>query len=364
MITKKIISMITLCSLTLVVGAQSAVTLTAGDFEITPGGKATLTIDSDIALGEYCSFQFDLLLPEGITMPYNMNPDEEEEQYGYYDEENEEWVPAFESGIKKSSHVIACSSIEGGYRFVCYNANFTAFKTGSKNVLTLQLQASNDVVNGAYRPTLGGTMYVAGRYTHVVPTVVPGIAIIKGSPLEAEYEFTMSDAGWGTLMIPFAANLPSGLNAYNCTNVNGNIVEITPSNTLLANTPYLLNGSEGKYKFIGVPEVESNEYTSGCLTGVHSPTAINHGYVLQQQDGITAFYRVETETPITVSTGHCFLNIKSDAKVIAIHGTTNIEYINGENDADNDIYDLFGRKINGIGNRGIYIKNNKKVFVK
>ena len=79
MITKKIISMITLCSLTLVVGAQSAVTLTAGDFEITPGGKATLTIDSDIALGEYCSFQFDLLLPEGITMPYNMNPDEEED---------------------------------------------------------------------------------------------------------------------------------------------------------------------------------------------------------------------------------------------------------------------------------------------
>ena len=355
--------MITLCSLTLVVGAQSAVTLTAGDFEITPGGKATLTINSDIALGEYCSFQFDLFLPDGVTIPYNLNPDEEEEQYGYFDEENEEWVSAFESGIKKSSHVIACSSIDGGYRFVCYNANFTSFKTGSKNVLTLQLQAGDEVVNGAYRPTLGGTMYVAGRYNHVIPTIVPGIAIIKGSALETEYEFTMSEARWGTLMLPFDANVPSGIVAYNCSAVEGNSITLSESVTLYANTPYLLNGVPGIYSFSGIPNVEKNEYNSGCMSGVHSATTIKSGYVLQNIDGLLAFYRVNSNTPITLPGGHCYINTTGDAQYISIDNTTGVDEMD-YNSENAEIYNINGVKVESTNNNRVYIINKKKKLVK
>lgn len=343
--------------------AQDIATLTIGDLEITAGGTAILTVESDITLDGYCSFQFDLLLPQGITMPYNMNPDEEEEQFGYFDSEEEEWIPAIESGIIKSSHTLACSSIEGGYRFVCYHPKFTSFKSGSKNVLTLILQAGDDAVNGVYRPTLGGTMFIANKDEHFTPEVATGITIIKGSDKSATFEFTMSEARWGTLMLPFDANVPSGIVAYNCSAVEGNSITLSESVTLYANTPYLLNGVPGIYSFSGIPNVEKNEYNSGCMSGVHSATTIKSGYVLQNIDGLLAFYRVNSNTPITVPGGHCYINTTGDAQYISIDNTTGVDEMD-YNSENAGIYNINGVKVESTNNNKVYIINKKKKLVK
>ena len=66
-------------------------TLTVGSLEIVPNGESrTISISSDMSLDNYNAFQFDLVLPFGVTLPYNMNPDEEEMQYGVYDSEGKE----------------------------------------------------------------------------------------------------------------------------------------------------------------------------------------------------------------------------------------------------------------------------------
>lgn len=342
--------------------AQDIATLTVGDIEITAGGTATLTVESDIALDGYCSFQFDLLLPQGITMPYNMNPDEEEEQYGYFDSEEEEWIPAIESGIIKSSHTLACSSIEGGYRFVCYHPKFTSFKSGSKNVLTLILQAGDDAVNGVYRATLGGTMFIANKDEHFTPEVVAGIAIIKGSDKSATFEFTMTEARWGTLILPFNANIPAGIVAYNCNNIEGSSVILNESATIYANTPYLLNGTPGTYSFTGVPTAEKNEYTAGCMAGVHTETSVSSGYVLQNIDGILAFYRVNENAPITVSGGHCYINTTGNALYINIGASTEVDEMNYSEEFE--IYNINGARVESTDKNRVYIINNRKNLIK
>ncbi len=343
--------------------AQEVAVLTVGDFEINAGGKATLTVESHIALSDYCSFQFDLLLPQGITMPYGMNPDEEEEQFGYFDSEKEEWVSAIVSSITKSSHTLACSRIKGGYRFVCYHPNFISFKPESKNVLTLVLQADDEAVNGIYRPTLGGTMFIANKESHFTPETVPGIAIVKGSDKSATFEFTMSETRWGTLMLPFDADIPAGIVAYNCSNVDENSIILNESATLYANTPYLLNGVPGTYGFTGIPIAERNEYSSGCMTGVHSATTIHSGYVLQDIDGLLAFYRVNENTPITVPAGHCYINVTGDALYISIDHITGIDEI-GYGYEDSGIYDISGIKNESTDKNRIYIINKRKRYIK
>ena len=359
----KTIRLITIITLLLAtnVKAQGIATLTVSDFDIKAGEYTTITIESDIALNDYCSFQFDLLLPEGISMPYNMNPDEEEEQFGYFD--NEKWIPAIESGITKSSHTLAYSRIDGGYRFVCYHPEFTSFKSGSKNVLTLIMQADSNAVNGVYRITLGGTMFIANKNSHFTPEVNSGIAIIKGSDKSATYEFTMSEARWGTLMLPFDANVPAGIVAYNCTGVYGNSVVLDECSTIYANTPYLLNGIPETYSFTGVPIAEKNEYSSGCMTGVHSATTIHCGYVLQDIDGSLGFYRIDEDTPVIVPGGHCYISTTGDTFYISIGQTTIIDDINYSNDTA-EIYDSKGIRSKTMEKNNVYIVKKKKIFIK
>lgn len=364
MMKRKGILFFFLCTLAFGAKAQTEVTLTVSDFTITAGGRATVTVDSDVALADYCSFQFDLLLPEGITMPYNMNPDEEEEQYGYFDEDEEEWVPAVSSGMCKSSHVLECSAIKGGYRFVCYHSKFTTFKSGSKNVLTVVLEASNDVVNGVYAPTIGGTdVLIANENSHIVPSAVAGTAIVTGGSQESAYRFTMSSAGWGTLMLPFDADVPAGLTAYGCAAVDGTTLVLAPSAKLLANTPYIMEGEAGEYDFAGVPAMTQTSYDSGVLTGVYADTKITEGYVLQRIDGEVAFYRVDESAPIIVPAYHCYMNVEvANAAVLRLHGTTDIDGIDAEERSS--IYDLSGKKLDQTAGKGVYIKGNRKVIIK
>lgn len=350
------------------VKSQTDITLTISDFTIEANGAAILTIDSDVKLGEFCSFQFDVMLPEGITMPYNYNPDEEEEQYGYYDEDEEEWVSAATCGVAKSSHTLNFSQINGGYRFICTSMSLAKFKTGNTNVLTLQLVASPELMNGIYTVTLGskvlfGTGAVDDEGT--IPNWVPGTMVMTGSTKMLDCQFTMGSAGWGTLMLPFEAELPNDLTAYECTSVKNGATVLTVSNKIQANTPYIMEGEAGEYNFTGVPTMRKLSYEVGTLTGVYTDTEITEGYVLQRIDGKVAFYRVDEEMPITVPAYRCYLNVadaNANAQMIRLNDTTGIETV--KDDAEEEIYDLMGKKWDTPLDKGVYVKGNKKIIVR
>lgn len=352
--------LITTCLLASAAKAQETVILKVSGFEAAPGEKIVLTVESDVELSNYCSFQFDIMLPDGIVLPYNMNTDEEEEQFGYYNEQGE-WSAAIESKITKSSHVLACSAIEGGYRFVCYHPEFTTFKSSSKNVLTLHLEANENVVNGVYRISLSGTMIIADKDSYIIPNAETEFAIIKDSERSATYEFVMSDAGWGTLILPFDADIPAGLTAYNCVDIEGETIVLAESSKIYANTPYLLSGVADTYSFTGIPNAVRNEYSSGCMTGVHTDTSIAKGYVLQGKNGSAAFYRLEENTPVTMPAAHCFINRESEAPILLINGDTGIDGITYDGTAD-DIYRINGVRVEKAEENNLYIINKKKVI--
>ena len=185
----------------------------------------------------------------------------------------------------------------------------------------------------------------------------------------------MTAAHAGTLILPFDAEIPADFDwvAYSDITLNGkSLVLGTSTTTLLANTPYYIEGEKvGTYVFKGTPignsDVTSYTSTSGILTGVLVETEIAAGvgnYVLQNQEGKgVAFYNVKTKAK-TVPAYRCYITVSSDTQsnMYRIGGTTNIDEVTVDDNAD--VYDMLGRKVIGPLEKGVYIKGNRKIYVK
>lgn len=117
---------------------------------------------------------------------------------------------------------------------------------------------------------------------------------------ELSIDYTMTAAGWGTICLPFEADVPDGLIAYSVTETNGNKLVMEEADKLEMNTPYLLNGTEGTYTFKGPDTPTGSNYKSGILVGNTEPSYEEHyvyapqsSYVLQNNSQGLGFYKVE-----------------------------------------------------------------------
>ena len=182
--------------------------------------------------------------------------------------------------------------------------------------------------------------------------------------LDKQINYSLGDSGYGTLILPYDADLPSGVEAYTCKSLKGNVVETEKQTYIPANTPLLIKGNPGKYTFNGVSTAKEKSYTQGLLIGELEATKITNGYVLQKQDGIVAFYKVEADKPINVPAYRCYLTVPSASKYLSIDfdNVTGISNVNAIGKLD-VVYDLFGHRIVGKsqGHHRIVIVNNKKV---
>ncbi len=217
-------------------------------------------------------------------------------------------------------------------------------------------------------------------------------------------EWEMTDAGWGTLILPFDAAVPDGLTAY-----SGEVIELgeedsdgntaltigDASTSIIANTPYLVRGTEGTYTFSGTSEEATNGLTAGYLTG----TLVDMDYTVlsavsstvyllqkhteedsdyQEGEGLgVAFYPVTEDSAPNEDTGsegasltayHCYLTLSDAAPAKLSIGfiggeETGIVAVEGDVIADDAIYDLSGRRVSKAV-KGVYIMNGKKVLVK
>ncbi len=200
---------------------------------------------------------------------------------------------------------------------------------------------------------------------------------------------TVTEAGWATLMLPFDADLPDGLNAYTCESTEAgeekevaNLV-LTSAASLEANTPYIIQGAADTYEFKGYSTATQNQYTKGLLTGTYvQMPAVVGSYVLQnpKETGI-GFYKVVDVIP-TVGAFRVYMNAETaDAAGINVSrlilggdDVTGIESaLAGDGDARVDVYSLSGilvRKgvakneaLNGL-QKGIYVVDGVKKAVK
>lgn len=195
---------------------------------------------------------------------------------------------------------------------------------------------------------------------------------------EIEIEFT---AEYGTMILPFDASVPDGMEVYSVQSATENgVLNLMLESTIAANTPYIIKkvGEDSKYVFEGEPVNTDDAYANGWLIGVFSDdvTAPSGSYVLQTRDEVTGFYIVEDDEEAMVKKYAAYLTPSTgDATDILV-------YVFDADDLPNaidsipaqggvaDIYSINGvliRKgattLNGLP-KGVYIVSGQKVVIR
>ena len=207
----------------------------------------------------------------------------------------------------------------------------------------------------------------------IVAGVCANLVLTDGYAFKAPADFTATTASYTTSIsdaatrcLPFAAAIPSGVTAWTLAYTSGDAATATEVvGTIPANTPVLLNGS-GDATFDGsVVSIDADAANvSGALTGVFEATTVPTGsYVLQNGTSGLAFYKVASD--ITAAPFRAYLTAASSARSLKIDfgGTTAIESVATETQADAQAYDLQGRRISKPA-KGLYIVNGKKYIAK
>ena len=189
---------------------------------------------------------------------------------------------------------------------------------------------------------------------------------------KATYTMTaIADGKFGTLVLPFAAQLPADGKAYALDGelnvIDGELVGSAVT-SLAANKPVLVTKA-GEYtaSAVSVAETSASQInTNGNLTGVYQNTEAPVGsYVLQNHPATqgVAFYLVGEVKP-TVKPFRAFIPVQG-AKVKAIKvvfdgEATGIKEITSDN-TKAEIFDLSGRRV-AKAQKGVYIIKGKKVI--
>ena len=200
-----------------------------------------------------------------------------------------------------------------------------------------------------------------------------------------QYTLSVSSAGATTLVLPFDAELPSGVTAYDISYTSGaDNVTATSVDKITADKPVLINAAEGTYTFTvsNSSEITWSEATvsNGALTGVYvqsgksgvyNPIAYvpANSYVLQNGAEGLGFYKVEAENTIKITSFRAYLTAQAGSSpaprlsIVYNNNTTGINSVREQTNNDDAIYTLNGVRVSRP-TKGIYIKNGKKYIVK
>ena len=166
----------------------------------------------------------------------------------------------------------------------------------------------------------------------------------------------------------------SGLKAYIVSGFSPSTgrLTLTPVTEVPAGEGLLLKGEEGSYE---VPYTTTDMYYSNLLTGVTTTTEISPtdgdqtNFILANGIHGINFYTLSESGDLAA--GKAYLHLPTTAvaaltrplKLVFDDETTGIESICEEEKADDVCYDLQGRRISRP-DKGLYIVNGKKIFIK
>lgn len=189
---------------------------------------------------------------------------------------------------------------------------------------------------------------------------------------------TVGEAGYATLYLAAAVQIPEGVSAYIVTGTSNGYAMMTEVTGIIpANTGLILKAESGEYEF-AFYDKGTADVTGNLLTGsIYSMNVEEEAYVLANGEDGVGLYKAE----MNQLEGTAWLNNANKAylpassvpnKTVEFYsfdwgGTTgieNIEGVAGNNFGEGAIYDLTGRKINSIAVTGIYIIDGKKVFIR
>lgn len=319
-----------------------------------------LTIYENDAERDYTAFNMSIIVPDGVTVAQV--------------KKGRNWVNSIELTERAAeSHSISCNMPDATtIKIMCSSNQNDNFYPDDEDgnpmdaLFTIDLVANPQMMNGTYTITTEGVVFGHNQentVTGYVPQPLPSFQLtITGGQDGLSIPYTMTSAGVGTLVLPFDAEVPTGLSVYKATEVVDDQIQLAQQDGILAGTPLIVLGQAGTYVFKGTATTSETEFCEGVLTGTTEQKVITEGYVLQRQNSVTGFYKVDATKPITVPAYRCWLNYDdANVKRLVLGLPTGISNI-GHSTSNDEWYDIDGRRVD-TQRKGIYIKQgSKKAF--
>ena len=214
--------------------------------------------------------------------------------------------------------------------------------------------------------TLEGT---TGTWSGIEPIVELSIDV-ETVDLEEIGTVTVSSAGYATYCNLQPCIVGDGSVTFVVPMAEGSTLEEEAIGTIPAGTGVLVKG-EGTYKVYGHAKLTGNVKANHLIGVVEESTVPSNCYVLQNQDGNVAFYKVQEGTVITLGANKAYLDSSIDAggAVKAFFmgeeadDATGIDTVDASAEKATEIYNLNGQRVS-VMTKGIYVVNGKKVLVK
>ena len=332
------------------------------DVTMTADGKTVTRLyvmENDVV--DYTAFSLSLIVPKGVTIAKVKS--------------GRNTVNDIRLTERLNDHTISCNMLSDGRTIKIIssspsNSNFYPDDVDGNvmdSIFSIGLVADPAMVNGNYTIEIKDCKFVIQDATASQPQEAETASMkVTGGVDGLAINYEMAEVGVGTLILPFDASLPQGLDAFVCSSLDGDLLILTEQESIKANTPLIVTGLPGTYTFVGASVASEKCYSDGVLTGVMEQTQVNEGYVLQNLNGLTGFYRVNPDKSVEVPAYRCYINNVAEADCVRIMfgNETGIGELNATSVSKGKAFDLQGRRVKKNAARGVYILNGEKVVVK
>ena len=213
---------------------------------------------------------------------------------------------------------------------------------------------------------IGGTNVLEGGY----------VSTYKGSRFAAwnlvevsSVKLTVGETGWATANFPFAVTLPTGVKAYVVIAAADGVATLTEvTGTVPAQTPVLINAAATTYDLAisaEAAEPVSGNLLSGTLIATAVPAETRAYILVNDADGVGFYLMNDDDRTIGANKAYLTLPASVDATSLSLKldgGLTGINGVEVSAGADAPVYDLQGRRLPQVPEKGIYIQNGKKIM--
>lgn len=277
------------------------------------------------------------------------------------DGENEAKTIFFYNGNKLLAY-------ETGY----YLENISNF-AGYKDITTgtsIQFSEASNRAAGCYNVKFNGNRFL---YTQVSGsnyfTDAGSSAPADGYNFQMEYveslPLSVGAAGYATLIAPVALEIPAGVEVYTAAFEDGKAKLTSISAVIPANVGVVVKAARGTYKF---NITTTGSVATSALSGVPNTANVANesaAFILANGKHGVGFYKLSSANR-TIHGFRAFYTAPAEAQAVSAFlledNVTGIEEI--ETSADKaPIYDLSGRRV-AKAEKGVYIQNGRKIFVK
>lgn len=185
----------------------------------------------------------------------------------------------------------------------------------------------------------------------------------------AYHQVAISTSGWNILSVSFPVEVPEGVEVYSVTEKDGKLYLVPYTQSIIpACTAVVLHAAKGTYTFWSTttetPAIEGNILVANCedrkdiVAGSMALLRVKNGQVGFQKSTLTQIAAGSAYIPYYE--GQEDFRILQDVEDGIVNEGLRVK----DEDLDNAIYDISGRKVNSQLKKGIIIVNNKKVLKK